>query len=186
MTFTNHKAPTEPIIIPHIQRKRKMNYLGLNKDKTTATVKSLNQLLANYHFYYQNLRNFHWNIKGQNFFELHAQFEGLYNDARLKIDEIAERILTLRHRPLSTISAYADNAEIKEYHRPMQDRDMMKAILENHKILIENFRKVLKEAGKAGDEGTIDMIGGFLETIEKSSWILEAWTADNTVFDHVW
>jgi len=186
MINTYRRTPNEPVIIPHIQKNRKMNYLGLNKDKTTATVKTLNQLLANYHFYYQNLRNFHWNIKGQNFFEMHAQFEGLYNDARVKIDEIAERILTLRHRPLSTISAYVDNAEIQEYHKPMKDKDMVKALLENHKILIENFRKTLKAADKAGDEGTIDMIGGFLESIEKSSWMLDAWMADNTVFDHVW
>lgn len=175
----------ELLIIPHLQKRKEMNYLGLDKDKTTATVKALNQLLANYHFYYQNLRNFHWNIKGQNFFELHNQFEGLYNDARLKIDEIAERILTLRHRPLSTISAYVDNTEIGEYHKPLKDTEMVKALLENHKILIENFRKVLQAADKAGDEGTIDMIGGFMENMEKLSWMLDAWAADHVVYDHV-
>lgn len=176
----------KPNIIPHIQKNITMNYLGFDKSKVETTVKNLNQLLANYHIYYQNLRNFHWNIKGENFFELHGKFEELYNDARLKIDQIAERILTLRHRPMSTFSAYLDSAEIQENHGKLKDREMVKSLLENHRILIANFRKTIKSASKAGDEGTVDMIGSFLENIEKSSWMLDAWAADNTVFDHVW
>lgn len=163
-----------------------MNYLGIEKKKIESTVKNLNELLANYHIYYQNLRNFHWNIRGEHFFELHSKFEELYNDARLKIDEIAERILTLRHRPMSTLTAYLESAEIKENHGKLNDREMVNSLLASHKILIENFRKTLKSAAKAGDEGTVDMIGSFLENIEKSSWMLDAWSADNKVFDHVW
>ena len=76
-----------------------MNYLGFDEYQTAKTVKTLDKLLASYQVYYQNLRNFHWNVEGENFFDLHAKFEKLYKDARVKIDEIAERILTLRHRP---------------------------------------------------------------------------------------
>ena len=71
-----------------------MNYLGLDKDKTALTVDELNILLADYHLYYQKLRNFHWNVIGKNFFDLHEKFEEMYDDAKLKIDEIAERVLT--------------------------------------------------------------------------------------------
>ena len=152
-----------------------MNYLGFNEEKTEKTVESLNDLLCNYHVYYQNLRNFHWNIQGQNFFELHAQFEALYNDARLKIDEVAERILTLRQRPLSRMSEYLKKSDIKEPKAVTQDTKMVKTILENHQVLIEKMRNVLEKADGAGDEGTIDMIGGFLENLEKKSWMLDAW-----------
>ena len=152
-----------------------MNYLGFDKEKLTPVVNKLNTLLCNYHIYYQNLRNFHWNIQGQNFFELHNQFEALYNDARLKIDEIAERILTLRHRPLSRLTDYLSVAEIEEATLVHDDRKMVLAILENHRILISNLRAVIKTAGEAEDEGTIDMAGGFLENLEKKSWMLDAW-----------
>jgi starvation-inducible DNA-binding protein len=152
-----------------------MNYLGFDKKKTKETIAVLNDLLCNYHVYYQNLRNFHWNIQGQNFFELHAQFEDLYNDARLKIDEIAERILTLRHRPLSKISDYLKNSDIKEPKGIKKDSEMVSGILENHSVLIAKMRTVLEKAGDAGDEGTIDMVGGFLESLEKKSWMLDAW-----------
>ncbi len=153
-----------------------MNYLGLEQNAIASTAKELNYLLANYHLYYQNLRNFHWNIQGENFFELHAQFESLYNDALQKIDAIAERILTLRHRPLSCFSDYISQSEIDESHQVDSDEAMIKIILENHRILIINMRRIMALAADCSDEGTIDMIGGFLENLEKKSWMLDAWS----------
>ena len=154
-----------------------MNYLGFDKTKVTPVVNELNTLLSNYHVYYQNLRNFHWNIKGENFFDLHNQFEELYNDARMRIDEIAERILTLRHRPLSRITDYLTIATIPEATLIEDDRDMVLEILENHKTLIANLRAVINYASEAKDEGTIDMVGSFLESLEKRSWMLDAWAS---------
>lgn len=154
-----------------------MTYLGFEAEKANATVKELNQLLANYHIYYQNLRNFHWNIKGSNFFELHAKFEELYNDARINIDDLAERILTLRSRPVSSFSDYLKMSAIKEAGEITSDRDMVLILLENHKHLIANLRKIIKAASACGDEGTIDMAGSILENIEKKSWMLDAWVS---------
>lgn len=152
-----------------------MNYLGLKKSAVTGVVKELNKLLADYHVYYQNLRNFHWNITGDNFFDLHTKFEELYNDARLKIDEIAERILTLRHLPLSNMSDYLNMATIEEAGRVERDVEMVDNILLGHKELINDMRRVIEAAGECGDEATIDLIGGFLSNIEKVSWMLDAW-----------
>lgn len=152
-----------------------MNYLGFHKNDLEKVVNELNNLLCSYHVYYQNLRNFHWNIQGENFFELHAQFELLYNDARLKIDEIAERILTLRQRPLSRISDYLELSEIEESHVLDNDRDMVKTVLQNHTKLINKLRKIIKVASECGDEGTVDMSAGFLKDFEKRSWMLDAW-----------
>ncbi len=152
-----------------------MNYLGLSTDKVNSTVKELNQLLSNYQIYYQNLRNFHWNVSGENFFDLHEKFEDLYTDARTKIDEIAERILTLRRTPVSKYSDYIDRADVQEAEILTDDHEMMEIILKNHGTIIKNFRRVLKEAEDAGDEGTTDLIGGFLFDLEKESWMLDAW-----------
>lgn len=151
-----------------------MNYLGLEKNKLEETVGSLNQLLSNYHIYYQNLRNYHWNISGQHFFDLHEKFEELYNRAKINIDEIAERILTLRFKPTSTLKEYLEKADVKE-RSTMDPREMVRNILEDHKILIQNMRQVLDRAGELEDEGTIDLVAGFLAEIEKKSWMLDAW-----------
>jgi len=152
-----------------------MNYLGFQSEEIKPVVNELNKLLSNYHVYYQNLRNFHWNIKGENFFDLHNQFEDLYNDARLKIDEIAERILTLRHRPVSRFSEYLEIGSVPEAEMLEDDREMVITILKNHQELIKNLRSVIEGAGKVSDEGTIDMAGSFLENLEKKSWMLDAW-----------
>lgn len=154
-----------------------MNYLGLKTENIQKTVEELNFLLANYHIYYQNLRNFHWNVNGQHFFELHAQFEEMYDDAKLKIDEIAERVLTLRHTPMSLLSDYLKYSKVKEYPIFEKPVEMIDATLECHKVLIKIMRKVISNAGDATDEGTIDMIGGFLGDLEKKSWMLDAWRA---------
>lgn len=154
-----------------------MNYLGLDRKEVAKTVDRLNDLLSNYHIYYQNLRNFHWNVDGENFFDLHEKFEELYDDAREKIDEIAERVLTLRLRPVSKLSSYLDRAAVKESGILEDEFEMVETILENHRIIIDNMREIIRSADKVEDEGTIDMIGGFLADLEKSSWMLDAWKA---------
>jgi len=152
-----------------------MNYLQTRDEKIMPTVVSLNTLLADYHVYYQNLRNFHWNILGENFFDLHQKFEALYSDAREKIDEIAERILTLRFHPVSRFSDYLKISHIKEVNAILKDREMVKSVIENHTILLQQMKEVVANAHEAGDEGTIDLMGGYIRSMEKQSWMLNAW-----------
>ena len=90
------------------------NSIGIETEKANELSNRLNNLLADYQVYYQNLRGLHWNIKGKEFFELHLKFEEYYDDAVLKIDEIAERILTLEGRPLHTFSDYLKTSDIIE------------------------------------------------------------------------
>jgi starvation-inducible DNA-binding protein len=150
----------------------------MNDDKLIPTVVELNTLLADYHIYYQNLRNFHWNILGENFFELHEKFEELYTDARIKIDELAERILTLRYHPLSNLKDYLKKATIEEVSAKQTDKQMVLAILGNHSILLKQMSKVIEKAEQTNDEGTIDLIGAYIRELEKSSWMLDAFTKE--------
>lgn len=152
-----------------------MNYLNLDKSKTKDTVKELNVLLADYHMYYQKLRNFHWNITGHNFFDLHEQFELMYDDAKLKVDEIAERILTLRFQPESNFSTYLKLSNLKESSKDKSDVEMVEDLLHDHGVIINQMRSVIEVADKNEDEGTIDLIGAYIRELEKTSWMLDAW-----------
>ena len=152
-----------------------MNYLGLDEKKTVNTVKELNVLLADYHLYYQKLRNFHWNVMGKNFFDLHVKFEELYEDAKTKVDDIAERVLTLRFQPTSNLSDYLEISNIKESPSNISDSEMITTLLNDHGILLKQLRKVSESAEKGGDEGTIDLMGGYIRELEKTSWMLDAW-----------
>ncbi|MDG5491609.1 Dps family protein [Psychroserpens sp. SPM9] len=153
-----------------------MSYLNMNDEKLIPVVVELNTLLANYHIYYQKLRNFHWNVLGENFFDLHQTFENLYTDARTKIDEIAERILTLRYHPMSKLSDYLEISEIKEISPLQSDKEMVVEVIKDHKLLLAQMSTVVKNADNAGDEGTIDLIGAYIRELEKASWMLDAWT----------
>ncbi|MDO6737491.1 Dps family protein [Wenyingzhuangia sp. 2_MG-2023] len=155
-----------------------MNYLSIDQEKLTPVVSELNSLLAEYHIYYQKLRNFHWNIKGQNFFDLHVKFEEMYKEARLKIDEIAERILTLRKSPVSRYSDYLTMSKIKESSSMLIDKEMVVTLIDDHQLLLERMTNVVKRAGEANDEGTIDLIGAYIRELEKTSWMLEAWNQE--------
>lgn len=153
-----------------------MSYLNMQDEKLIPVVVELNTLLANYHIYYQKLRNFHWNVLGENFFDLHNKFEELYTDARTKIDEVAERILTLRYHPMSKFSDYLEISMIKESSPLQSDKEMVTELIQDHKLLLEQMSKVLSKADEAKDEGTIDLIGAYIRELEKASWMLDAWT----------
>lgn len=153
-----------------------MSYLNMNEEELMPVVVELNVLLADYHVYYQKLRSRHWNITGKNFFDLHAQFEAMYNDAKIKIDEIAERILTLRFHPMSRLEDYLKTSAILEDAPLKEDYDMVTDTLNDHKLLLTQMSKVIKKAETVSDEGTIDLIGAYIRELEKISWMLHAWT----------
>lgn len=157
-----------------------MNYLHINEEKLLPVVVELNTLLADYHVYYQKLRNFHWNILGVNFFDLHEKFEELYSDARTKIDEIAERILTLRYHPMSNYSEYLEASSIEESPGSLKDKEMVSEILHAHGILLKQMSLVIEKADAVGDEGTVDLIGAYIRELEKTSWMLDAWSKEKT------
>ncbi|MEO9892781.1 DNA starvation/stationary phase protection protein [Aurantibacter sp.] len=155
-----------------------MNYLNINDKNLVPVVTEMNVLLADYTIYYQKLRSFHWNVLGRNFFDLHVKFEELYTDARIKIDEIAERVLTLRYHPVSNLSKYLKMANIEEESPFIEDTEMVVSILSDHKKLLAQMKLTLDKADEAGDEGTIDMLGAYIRELEKSSWMLNAFIKD--------
>jgi starvation-inducible DNA-binding protein len=137
----------------------------------------LNDLLANYQIFYQNLRGLHWNIKGPKFFELHAKFEEFYNDALLKIDEIAERILTLGSNPLHTFSDYLYHAEIKEAKQINDASKSIEVIIKNLEILLRKERELLHLSDKLNDEGTNSLMSDYIKEQEKTLWMLRAFSS---------
>ena len=138
-------------------------------------IEQLQILLANYQLYYQNLRNFHWNVGGREFFELHAKFEELYNDANDKVDEIAERILTLEGHPVGNFSDYVAISSIQEANSNSSGTEMVQQIIDSHNILIEKVKDVIAEANKNEDEGTLDILPAYISYFEKLNWMFKAY-----------
>ncbi|MBS9774838.1 MAG: DNA starvation/stationary phase protection protein [Tenacibaculum sp.] len=148
---------------------------GLKEEDAKKLVKGLNDLLANFQVYYQNLRGLHWNIKGKKFFELHVKFEELYTDSQEKIDMIAERILTLQGTPLHTFEDYVNVSKVRVGKNISNDVESVELVRESLSKLLIIEREILDLAGEVGDEGTNAMMSDFISEQEKTIWMLNAW-----------
>jgi len=145
-----------------------LNSIGLDSEKAKALTEDLNTLLANFQLYYQNLRGIHWNIKGRAFFDLHVKFEELYNDANIKVDEIAERILTLGETPLHTFDDYTNYGKVPVGKNVSEDNKAVKLIVDSLTELLKIERDILNKSGEADDEGTNAMMSDFISEQEKT------------------
>ncbi len=149
----------------------KLNSIGLNNQKADLLATKLNELLANYSIFYQNTRGYHWNIKGEKFFELHVKFEELYNDLLLKIDEIAERILTLGGTPNHRYTDYKELSKIEESNQVSDGIKAVGDILKAFKIIISMQREILTLSAEIDDEGTNALMSDYIRTQEKMVWM---------------
>ena len=151
-----------------------LNAIGLDTKMSEQLADKLNGLLANYSIFYQNVRGFHWNIKGEKFFELHLKFEELYNDLLLKIDEVAERILTLGHAPDHRYSNYQKLATIQESTQVTDGHLAVANILDAFQSIIMLQRDILTLSGEADDEGTNALMSDYIREQEKLVWMYSA------------
>ena len=159
---------------------RNLNRIGLNEHASKSISEKLNRLLANYQVFYMNTRGFHWNIKGDNFFELHQKFEELYSDLQLKIDELAERVLTLGYTPLHAYSKYLKASEITEVVDVSNGKAAIREILNAYAILLPLEREILLDTDESGDEGTNALMSEYIGEQEKLVWMYSAYLGETT------
>jgi len=147
----------------------------LNENTAANVVASkLNQLLADYQIYYQNLRTLHWYAKGRTFFSLHAKFEEYYNEASEVVDELAERILMLGGNPSHSFAEYVSVGKLQETEVISDGTIAVELVLVNNEYLLQAVKDTFKLAGEAEDEGTVALLSGLIGSTEKRVWMLKA------------
>ncbi|MBS1782591.1 MAG: DNA starvation/stationary phase protection protein [Bacteroidetes bacterium] len=152
-----------------------MNLIGLEKKKASILAEKLNELLAEYMVFYQNTRGLHWNIKGNKFFEMHLKFEELYTNLLIKVDEVAERILTLGKTPLHTFEDYLNNSTLQSAKNISDPEDGIKIVLKSFQSLLIKQRVLLEMSADAGDEGTNALMSDYIREQEKLVWMYSAY-----------
>ncbi|PVZ84417.1 DNA starvation/stationary phase protection protein [Serratia sp. S1B] len=156
-------------------KKSMKTHIGLDSKQSAKLSTALNRLLANYQVLYMNVRGYHWNISGPYFFELHAKFEETYNNLLTKVDELAERILTLGSQPSHAFSDYLKSADIKEDTNVTDDKGTLRGLLAGYAILLQQQRELLALAAKADDEGAASLMSDYIKEQEKQVWMLNAY-----------
>ena len=149
--------------------------LGFSSMDTAEMVTTMDKLLANYHVFYQKLRHFHWNVRGQDFFDLHQKFEELYTRGLVDIDNVAERIRVFGAFPMGTLKEYLATSEITETVTKLTAMEMTREVLNDMEILNSFMIDVVDAAGEIGDVATMDLINSMMRTMEKEHWMLTAW-----------
>jgi len=157
--------------------KRRPVKLGWSTEEVDKISHALNSVLANYSVHYQKLRNFHWNVKGSDFFDLHMEFESQYTEAQDHIDEIAERIRLYGETPLSNMKDYLNESEIKEAAPTLTSDLMIRDLLSDYRVLLQYLAAGVDIAAEQHDAGTENMLKGFIKKIEKHHWMLTAFLA---------
>ncbi|MGD8109187.1 Dps family protein [Vibrio sp. TRT 21S02] len=152
-----------------------ISLIGLDQEQSQTLSEQLNDLLAHYQLQYMNSRGYHWNIKGQQFFELHVKFEEIYTDLQTKIDELAERILTLGFTPDHSFSRYLERSAIKEHQNATTGKACVQGLVDGFSQLIAKQRVILQYAAEADDEGTAALMGDYIREQEKLMWMLNAY-----------
>ena len=137
-------------------------------------VKSLNKQVANLSVFFTKLHHYHWYIEGPGFFTFHAKLEELYDETNELYDAIAERIIQIGGNPVSNLKEYLELSVIQEASGKEDALTMLTHVLNDYKVLRDEFKETLKFAQDAGDEVTADMLIGALGGFEKTIWMLGA------------
>jgi starvation-inducible DNA-binding protein len=152
-----------------------MTQSDLEKSAVDAVTDKLNGLLADYHVIYGHLHALHWNIEGQRFFTVHKELEDLYDGIAEDIDDVAERILALGRRPVTTLKEYLEISSLEELaSRKYTAEETTKLVLKDLDHQISAVRALIEVAGEHNDEGSADFGVEMLRKYEKARWMWSA------------
>lgn len=137
-------------------------------------VKKLNTVLADAIVFYQKLHHYHWRVGGEQFFKLHERFEDYYDQWKGIVDDVAERILTVGGAPLATLKDALELKTLSEEQSVPDPKAMVQNVLSDMQQQIAGMREVIGLAENTGDRGTVNLLDGFCDDIEKTCWMLKA------------
>ena len=144
----------------------------MNNNKEVIEV--LNKQVAEWTVLFTKLHNYHWYVKGPNFFSLHEKFEELYNEASVYIDDIAERILAIDGNPIATLQEALEWSEVKEAEKNLSANQMVEQLSKEFTTVIGQLEEGIQLAEKLDDEMTGDMLLGMVTSLEKHNWMLKS------------
>lgn len=145
---------------------------------STALLKEMNVQVATWSVMYTKLHNYHWYVKGHQFFTLHAKFEELYNEATMHMDEIAERILTLGGDPVATLKEHLEQSVVEEATGEENTDEMVETVVDDFDKIMTSLKKGMDEAANDGDDMTEDLLNAIYQSIEKHQWMLNAFLGE--------
>lgn len=151
--------------------------MAITNQQQATIHEHLNKQIATWSVLYIKLHNYHWYVKGTQFFTLHAKFQELYEEAALHVDEIAERLLAIKGAPLATMREYIAHAIVQEASGSESATEMVAQLVEDFTVVIHALKEAMEAAQEAKDETTADMLLAVHTSLEKHVWMLNAFNS---------
>lgn len=148
--------------------------IGIEEPARKAIAGGLAKVLADSYTLYLKTHNYHWNVTGPRFRELHLMFEEQYTELATAVDEIAERIRTLGEFAPGSYAEFGELSRIKEARGPLPAEDMVRDLVLANETLVRTIREVLPLAQDAGDESTASLLADRMVVHEKTAWMLRS------------
>ncbi len=148
--------------------------IGLSEKAREQISSLLFKLLSDEFVTYVKARNYHWNVVGPHFKELHEFFQKIYEELNDEIDEIAERIRTLGIKVPANMKNFLNETNLTETDEFLSDKEMLKSLLTDYESTIRNIREYIPIASQNKDEGTVNFLSGLIEKKEKTAWMIRA------------
>ena len=148
--------------------------IGIAPGDREKIAEGLKHLLADSYTLYLQTHNFHWNVTGPQFRELHLMFEEHYTELAIAVDEIAERIRTLDVAAPGTYKAFAALSSIEEVEGVPAAQDMIARLTRGHEQIVKTCREALALAQTADDESSAALVSDRMRVHEKTAWMLRA------------
>ena len=139
-----------------------------------GSFKRLNQLLSDEYVLFTKLNNYHWNVVGPQFRELHLMFEEQYDLLRDFIDRIAERIRALHGSPVGTLSEFLQRTQLRELEGDLSAVRMLEDLVTSHDTIANTLQSLFDWFSAEGDDGTADLALELQGAHDKMSWMLRA------------
>lgn len=150
--------------------------IGLTGKNAQAVAARLNQILADEYLLYTKIRNYHWNVEGSNFMEMHKFYEDMYSEIDEAIDEIAERVRMLGHYSQGRLKDFIKQASLTEEEYTTNQKEQLQNLLSDHETMIRSLRKDIKDCSdKYQDDGNADFLTGLLKDHEKWAWFVRSY-----------
>ncbi len=170
------EAFLDSLHLNHTNLKPMKANIGIPENHLQEVANKLNKVLANETVLYTKTRNYHWNIEGGNFMELHKFFEGQYQALEEVIDNVAERIRALGHFAEARLKDYLKLADLEEPEYSSNQKEQLQNLLNDHETMIRLFRNLITELGEVHkDLGSADFVTRLMETHEKMAWMIRSY-----------
>ncbi len=151
------------------------------KENQLKAFEKVNELVANQGVFYVKLHQYHWYVKGHQFFKLHEKFEEYYDESNEFFDEFAERLVAMGQKPYSTLGEYLEHASIVEepYTEELSGETMVRNLVADYRTLRAIAVEGIEAAGEASDYGTEDLLIGYVDSIDLNIWMLQAYLGED-------